>query len=217
MTKDELMDDTDSPPTFAKHLLHSVLWSLPVTFTLITGLLSVFALRDAAGGEAMDWLIGIGLMIAAVIGGYVSWRTMPDMTMGEPNTRRGNNIRLLIGGIVVFGVTLSVILNMGIEGRPTVATLFGNGPLPGTTAAAIAALWLIAMPLFIIFGRRNADEHALQAGDFGLAVGAHFFTLVTPAWWIGARGGFLPEPDVMVIFVAVLIVTAIANLWKRFA
>lgn len=208
-------NEAEETPSFAKYMIRSMLWALPLTFTLITGLLAFISFQDALQGDTMDWLIGAGLVVAALAGTYVSWRTMPDFTMGEPNTKRGNNIRILIGGIVAFGIAISVILNLGVDGRTSLSTLFSNTPLPPMTAAAVVGLWLIAMPIFIIFGRRNADEHALQAGDFGLAIGAHVFALIAPAWWMGARGGMLPEPDVMVIFIAVMAVTTIANIWKR--
>jgi hypothetical protein len=50
-----------------------------------------------------------------------------------------------------------------------------------------------------------------------MMAGGLAFTFTAPVWWMGWRGGFLPEPDVMILFVAVLVVTWIANMWKRYA
>ena len=72
-----------------------------------------------------------------------------------------------------------------------------------------------AETLLAAFGRRNADDFAKATGEWSSMIGFSFFTLITPVWWMGWRGGILTEPHAMLIFVASLVVTTMANLWKR--
>jgi hypothetical protein len=72
------------------------------------------------------------------------------------------------------------------------------------------------MPLVIVGYRYNLDEVMREANNFGFSVGFQFFPCLAPIWWMAWRGGFLPQPDIMITLVASLVVALLANLWKRF-
>ena len=76
-------------------------------------------------------------------------------------------------------------------------------------------LWAVGIPALIFFTRRNMDDFSRAANDFGFMVGGQLFYFAAPLWWLGWRGGLLPRPDVMILFVATLIAVNVANLWKR--
>jgi hypothetical protein len=149
-----------------------------------------------------------------LVSGYFLWRWLPDFTMGEPDTPRGRRIRwTLVGCGLVGGVSTVPLINTQEGGT----LLFGNGPVPATSALITLAIWALIIPVLMIVFRRNADEVTREANNFGFSVGFQAFAYAAPVWWMGWRGGFVPQPDVMILLIASLVVATLANLWKQFA
>ena len=208
--------DDDAPPSMAKTMVHSMLWAVPFSFFLLGVILSVLWTVRLIGGNPPDewWSLPVAIILAVGLA-YPLWRWRPDFTMGEPMTPRGKRVRWFLAGLVLFGaiVSLPLIMADGPDGERI--SLYGNGPVPAWAATAMVAMWLVVMPALAIFGRRNSDDFGRTTADWASMVGFQFFAIVTPAWWMGWRGGFLPEPEAMLIFVAALVVMTIANTWKR--
>ncbi|GAB5347621.1 hypothetical protein [Alteriqipengyuania sp. 357] len=211
MDTDKFREDEFSPKRYWFHL---ALWSLALIIPLTAIVVVVVAIRSYLDEGAVGdlWTALIAGVIFAVVA-YPLWKTAPDFTMGEPHTPRGNRVRWQIAAIVIVGIAASVPITTTDPGGDA---LWSNSPLPPVRALIACILWGIAMPVLILFGRRNADEHARASHDFAMMVGGQVFTLVTPIWWIGWRGGFLPEPDAMQLFVAFLAIVLIANMWKLY-
>jgi len=195
--------------------LHLLGWSLVFSFTLIAlivvGLAVAHYLNEPEANDFWIMVIGLPLVLA---GSYVSWRWMPDFTKGEPDTPRGRRIRWTLIACGVVGGIASVPL---IDTQGGGSLLFGNGPVPASSALLTAAIWGLLLPVLIVTYRRNADEVTREANNFGFSVGFQAFGFAAPLWWMGWRGGFLPAPDVMILFVATLVVATLANIWKQFA
>ena len=91
---------------------------------------------------------------------------------------------------------------------------FSNSPLPLWIAIVAIPSWLLAR--VIREGWRNsADEHERRASDFGRNAAAGMFFAVTPAWWIAARAGLMPQPDAMVLWMLTMLVSTIGWSWRR--
>lgn len=214
MTHDQIDDEQ---PSMLRYWGHIAGWSFILTFALIGLVLAAIATAHLVSGEGggKDWyLIGGGLLVAAVL--FVPLkRWMPDFTQGEPDTPRGRKMRRVLVALVLLGILISAPLIISDTASEEDITLFGNGPVPAMAAAAMIALWGLILPVMIVVTRRSSDEVARAAGEFGSMVGFQLFGWATPIWWIGWRGGFLPQPDVMIIFVATLLVATVATHWKR--
>lgn len=93
--------------------------------------------------------------------------------------------------------------------------IFSNRPLSLGFALFAITSWLLAMAIGL---RRylSADEHERQANDFGKLVAFRLFYTVTPAWWVAARAGLLPQPNAMVLWLVTLLVAAIGVFWRRY-
>lgn len=205
----------DEPFSQKRYWLHLIGWSAILALALIA--MALAGASGAAlfkGGDTTDLLVFlVALPIFAGLA-YFLWRWLPDFTMGEPNTKRGNRLRLLVLGVGLAGVAVTFPL-LYASGSSDVWVLYSNSTLPTVPAMIAVAIWALSMPVLILFGRRNADEHALASGDFGMALGFIFFVYTTPIWWMSWRAGLLPEPDAMILFVGALVVSTAANLWKR--
>ncbi|UOR14918.1 hypothetical protein [Qipengyuania aquimaris] len=214
--KDEMFED-EKPFHMGRYFAHVIGWSILMSFLLI-GLIFVWAGgKDIVTGEATqsDWIFtAIGILMTPPVC-WALWRYMPDFTMGEPKTPRGNRIRWILGAVIVIGVAISfpLINRDGPDGEPL--HLFSNSPLPTDAVWPMIALWAIAIPIIAYIARRNSDDYTLAANDFGFMLGGYLFYFTAPLWWIGWRGGLLPQPDVMIIFIASFVVINFGNLWKR--
>lgn len=216
MMKSDLNDE-DTPVSLPRYFAHLTLWSMCLAFVLIAAVVVAIAVPHAfghAGGTDM-WIVLLGSPIV-LAGGFALWRTAPDFTMGEPRTPRGNRMRWLLVAIVVAGIAISVPIILADDGQGRIS-LWSNSPMPQTAALIAAGLWALTMPLLMVASRRVADEHTRAATDFGMMVGFQTFAYAAPIWWMGWRGGFLPQPDVMILFIIASVLSSGANLWKRFA
>lgn len=215
MTNPDLEQD-ETPFSAKRYFAHLIGWSVALSFVMIAGIVALVGFKhlldEPTSADVLFALIGTPL---AVIGGFFLLRTAPDFTMGEPNMPRGNRVRWLLVAIVIIGIAIS----LPISAHPEVGAemLWSNSAMPSTPALLAGLMWALLMPFVIYFGRRNSDELVLAAHDFGMMVGFQFFSYAAPIWWIGWRGGFFPQPDVMIMFIACLILVSIANFWKRFA
>ena len=58
---------------------------------------------------------------------------------------------------------------------------------------------------------------SMMGGDFGALLGLYCYAILVPAWWLGWRAGLLPEPQHMLIYLAVLTIWSAGWLWRRIA
>ncbi len=93
--------------------------------------------------------------------------------------------------------------------------VFSNGPVPLAVAAVAIVGWLLAVALSLQW-HRTVDEHEARTYEFGGLAGLYLYSVLAPAWWLAWRGGLAPEPDSMVIFLAVMLVWGIGWLWRRY-
>jgi hypothetical protein len=157
-------------------------------------------------------LLAMNLVVGA-IGVWGLAKLKPWQRSGEPlspATRRTNRLFTWSG---VLSVPAAVLLIYGSRGHPS--GVFSNSPVaPGIAIAAIA-FWLVAMAL-AWWWYASTDEHDRQAYDFGNLVGGGVFITVTPAWWVAARAGLLPQPDAMVLWFVTIIVLQFGWFWRRY-
>jgi hypothetical protein len=160
-----------------------------------------------------------GSVIAALIGGgglIATFRKWPTLTQGDPVTPRTRRYGWAMVALIGFAIALSLAFARP-SGGSLANDLYSNGPLPTALAVTVALLWLAGIPVLSAITRRNMDEVERGLLQFGESTGFRCFTIAAPVWWLGYRGGVLPQPDVMLLFVGALIASFIANMVRRIA
>ncbi|WP_336924963.1 hypothetical protein [Altererythrobacter palmitatis] len=185
-------------------------------------LLGVFALGTAfgiVGAMAEDGVTPVALILLAValgIAGTAGWgafRLYARATSGPESPRvRFSRMLLIAGG--AMGLVMGIAFSVASDTTGS-ADLFGNGPLPGWLAGLTIAAYVLVGGGLTLAWLRSIDEHEMQANNAGALAGLCTYLFVEPSWWLGARGGFLPEHQPMVTFLLVLTVYTAVWLWHR--
>ena len=207
-------DDDNSLGARFRRFAVPMLW-FAAGLTLLLGGIAWGAMQVAKDNIASVDLMGAA--IAGLIGGVITvatFRKWPTLTEGDPVTPRTRRYGWAMVALIAFSLLITLIFARP-SGGGLANDLYSNGPLPTGLAVGAALLWLVGMPLLAAITRRNMDEVERDLLIFGESAGFRFFTSVAPAWWLGYRGGVLPQPDVMILFVGVLIASFIANMARR--
>lgn len=178
----------------------------------------VIFVDDFVWGSAEGRRVMIVLPVSLLIGGAAVWgltRLKPWRGKGapiSPTTRKTNTLMLLSGLVAVPG---GLALFWGAFSRDNPFGFFSNSAIsPGIAIFAIAS-WLLGLAIgwWCYYG---ADEHERRAHDSGLLAGGGMFMTVTPAWWVAARAGLLPQPNAMVLWCITAGVMTIGWFWYRY-
>ena len=132
--------------------------------------------------------------------------------------RLNRNIMLII---VLMGVVAGLVLGFISDHRQESHSVFDiftdESPLPVSFTIAFAIFWGIVMPVVAwIWHRKAIDELEAAAYRDGGYYAAYTFIIVVPAWWILWRGGLLPEPHGVAIFLAFNMIWLITWFWKKY-
>jgi hypothetical protein len=172
------------------------LWTIAVTLRLTLCILAV------------DLLIGAGAIWGLLK--LKPWRGSGEPV--SPATRRTSKLLVLSGVVTAVGA-LVLLVSTFERGNPF--GLFSNSRVsPGVAVFAITT-WLLGQAINKWWWYFSADEHERKADDFGNLVGWALFMIATPAWWVAARAGLLPQPDPMVLWAVAVGVSAIGWFWQR--
>jgi hypothetical protein len=178
----------------------------------------VIFVDDFVWGSAEGRRVMIVLPVSLLIGGAALWglmRLKPWRGKGapiSPTTRKANNLFTLSG---LVGVPGSLALVFGAFSRDNPFGLFSNSPISPGIAIFASASWLLSMAI-AWWWYYSADEHERRANDVGFLAGGSLFMAVTPAWWVAARAGLLPQPDAMILWCVTVGVTTIGWFWHRY-
>lgn len=207
--------DEDRPTSLKTAALSALLpFMVVLAFCLLAG-----AAAGLLGGDEPNWR-GMAIVAAAalLIGGTGIWglkRLRPWTVWTQPVGPTERKANTLIAWSI-----LAAILGIGPLAVVTVRSrdplvLFSNGPVPLAVAAAAIVGWLVAVVLSLQWHRR-VDEHEARTYEIGGLAGLYLYSVLAPAWWLGWRGGMLPAPDTMAIFVVVMLVWGIVWFWRRY-
>ena len=135
------------------------------------------------------------------------------VTDASPRVTRSRKLLTLsglIGGVV--GILL-VLGSLATGAEPP--SMLSNHPIEGWIAIAIIAVWLVVVPPLTWQWHRSIDEHEASAYRDGTLAGMYAYCAIAPTWWLGWRGGFLPEPQEMITFLAVIFVWGVVWVVRR--
>jgi hypothetical protein len=178
----------------------------------------VIFVDDFVWGSAEGRRVMIVLPVSLLIGGAALWglmRLKPSRGKGEPispTTRKTNTLMLLSASVCVPG---GLALFYDAFSRDNPWGFYSNSAIsPGIASFAITS-WLLSMAI-AWWWYYSADEHERKAYDVGSLFGHGLFITVTPAWWVAARAGLLPQPDAMVLWCVTMAVITIGWFWHRY-
>ena len=87
---------------------------------------------------------------------------------------------------------------------------------PPALALALATIYLLAIVVGGLVLRRQTDEVALHNQYRATSAAATSFVVVYPLWYLLWKGGFVPEPMHVVIYVIFIATALAATAWYRF-
>lgn len=213
-----MIDDIEAPasarsamPDWQRNLLIG-LCGLACVFAIGfgTGAL-VTALED--GFAPANTALVAGSALVAIGAGWSGWRIHASHA-AEPVAAsvRASRKTLLIGSLMglVTGLAFAVSTDLyGSEG------LFSNTAIPAMVAAITILAWVFGGSLLTVKWLASIDEHEKMANNAGAVSALYTYLLIEPSWWLGWRGGFLPEPQPMMTFLAVIVVYSAVWFWRR--
>ena len=173
------------------------------------------AMADGDYDQAYALLI---LASAVIVGAASLWgivRLKPWAGDGEPMSprmRKANNLLFLSGAV---GGVLGAVLAVSTLSLDDPFAMFSNGPIPVAVVIPALAVWLLIVPVISWQWHRNIDEHETEAYKFGGIAALYLYAFLTPAWWLAWRGGLVPAPETMVIYLVVIGVFGLGWFWRR--
>jgi hypothetical protein len=131
----------------------------------------------------------------------------------SPSTRKTNKLFGLSGLIVALSAVAVIYGAQLADGKSD--PLFSNSPVSRGVAIFAVAAWLLGQAINKWWWYFSADEHERRAEDVGNLLGWALFFTVTPAWWVAARAGLVPQPNAMVLWIVTVGVSAAGYFWRR--
>ncbi len=155
------------------------------------------------------------LMFVGGIGGLL-WLKPWEMWKGSdepdsPGTRRTKKLFALSG---LIGVPGTVALIYGTLSKDDPFALLSGSPISLGIALIAVLSWLLSNAV-AWWWYVSADEHERRANDFGFLLGGGLILALTPAWWVLARAGLLPQPDAMLLWLVFVVAMTIGWFWHR--
>jgi hypothetical protein len=120
----------------------------------------------------------------------------------------------LFGSLFLLGVASGVYV--GHSGGDFEALIGPDPIMPAGAAIAISAALLIAVAIGSLLLRRNMDEHEKLTHYKAASIGANAFLLVYMVWFNLWKGGIVPEPAHLVLFLVFLASMGIGLVYYRF-
>ncbi len=159
-------------------------------------------------------------VFVAIIGGlaYSIWRNARKIrASGEPLSRREKlNNRILIGSGLLGGI-MALILSISGTASTNNPDVFSSEPISAPVALLLAFIVGVLLPLVSYYWHKKVvDEQEEAAYRTGTLFAMYAFWIVAPVWWLLWRGGMLPAPDGVALYLMTTFVALIVWSWKKY-
>jgi hypothetical protein len=218
------MTEPEDQAESGKNVLWMTLALIGIVMSLgaIAGYMGASKSDDGLDGIGFVVLTGFGTIIAGLI--YAVWRNARQIrSNGENMTRRERLNRNIIVACGLLGGAIGLVLAaIGILGSPDDAefdpfAILGTGQIPVAAALAIVFVWAVVMPAVAWFWHtRVIDEQEASAYRDGGYYAAYAYLMLTPTWWLLWRGGMLPEPNGVAIYLIFSLIWSAVWFWKKY-
>lgn len=194
-----------------------------IGIVMISGAISGFLSQRNAQGDGpltvLDFSI-LGLFAAVILLlTFVIWKMFQQTRQsGERVPRRERLNNRIIWGCGIFGgiigLTLALSGNMDGISEPNV---LANGPISPVLAIILAAAIGIVLPAVTFYWHKHVvDEQEDAAYRAGALIAIYAFWFVAPVWWLLWRGGILPAPNGMALYLMTAFIALIVWSWKKY-
>lgn len=139
--------------------------------------------------------------------------TRNDLGPGEA-ADRARSRRMLIMFVALAAVGGAVGFTAALI-EPHEAMLTTGGSLPAWFAVVAALLMIAAVSAGSIVYHRTMDELQRLDNYWAATIGANVLLTAYPVWLILWKGGLVPAPDAMTLYLAVLVSTGLAYAWRK--
>ncbi len=213
-----------------RHILWIVLAGFGIVMTggAIAGYL---AEHQSQGGGPLRTagIIAMTVFAGIIVGlAYAIWRSVKALRVKALSLDAGNltrrerlnrNIVLacaLLGA--AFGAVLMATGSFDVtDPEASAFSAFSNGSLPAPVAMVAVFFWGGVMPVVAWFWHTRAiDEQEERAYRDGGYYAAYAYLILAPVWWLLWRGGLLPEPNGVAIFMAFAFIWSAVWFWKKY-
>ncbi len=209
-----------------RNVLWMILAGLGIVMTL--GAIAGFTGEHLAdgGGELSSVALAVLISFGAIVAGltYAVWRNIQNLkASGDPVTKREKLNRNIVAVCGLLGGVIGMIFAVfGLLRSPDnaefdpISSLF-TGPIPVAAALGIFFVWTVIMPVLAWFWHTRAiDEQEASAYRDGGYYAAYAYLILAPAWWLLWRGGLVPEPDGVAIFMIFSLIWSAVWFWKKY-
>jgi hypothetical protein len=169
------------------------------------------------GGPIRPLLLAAGLAAVLLTAGsaYLGYRTMRTMARvsgpGASRDRRNRTVLIICGAM---GGAIGMALSLG---GSSPLTAFSNEPLPAWLAIVLTVPIAVILPILSLYWHRSvADEQEAAAYNKGALIGIYTYFIGAPTWWLLWRGGLVPAPDGILIYLITMAVTGTIWLWAKY-
>lgn len=156
----------------------------------------------------------------AIIGslGYAIWRNVQKIKASEgPLSRREKLNNGILVGSGLLGGLMAAMLSMSGTAAADNPDVFSDAPISPTVALLLAFTVGVLLPLLSWYWHKKVvDEQEEAAYRTGTLFAMYAFWIVAPVWWLLWRGGMLPAPDGVALYLMTSFIALIVWLWKKY-
>ena len=202
------------------------MWLCGIGIIMLMGAIAGFLSQHDEQGGPLDLadVAVLGVLVTVILVLAVSiWKLFQQVKQsGERETRReklNRNIILAcggLGGVVGVAIASTGISSASKDGTDPFLALL-TGPIPLTIVIPLIFVWGVIMPIVAWYWHtRVIDEQEANAYKDGGYYAGYAFLMLAPLWWLLWRGGLLPEPNGVAIYLIFSIIWSAVWFWKKY-
>lgn len=177
--------------------------------------------HQADGGGAMSaiafGILALFIMMTGALA-FIIWHNIRQLNASgeQMTTRERLNNRIIVAFSIVGGlIGIIVAISGNFGSQPT--EIFSNGPISPVVAIGLAVvIGLLLPPASWYWHMRVIDEQEAQAYRSGTLLALYAFWIVAPIWWLLWRGGLVPAPDGVALYLMTTFIALIVWLYEKY-
>lgn len=133
-------------------------------------------------------------------------------------TKRERLNRNLTIAMLLLGAIIGIALNLFGPQDPDISFRgLSNDAISPVVAIIFASIFAVIFPIgTYLWYQKSIDEQEASAYRTGAFYAANAYIGMVPTWWILWRGGLVPEPNGMIIFIIFNFIWLGIWLWKKY-